>query len=682
MFALLSVPLAVALVVLVGLLFVLKLSHAVVYIPNDRVGIVERLWGGPSLTQGLIARNGEVGFQPQLLRGGFHFFFPFQYRVHRADLVTIPQGQIGYVFARDGAQLAPGQTLGHSIPSFEDVAGFLSHGGQKGPQRSILREGTYAIHLSQFAVITAAGVQALFLSQEEQATIEKMGQVIGQRNGFTPVVIGAGAGLEGKNGAQADVLGVVTIHDGPALPADEIVAPSVGQDRTNTATFHNSFQDIEAFFRAGGYRGRQHQVLIEGTFYLNRLFATVELIEKTVVPVGSVGVVVSYIGAKGEDRSGESYSHGELVDRGCRGVWSEALTPGKYAFNTYAGRVMPVPTTNFILKWSEAETSQHNFDANLSEVDLITKDAFEPRLPLSVVVHIDPRKAPLVVQRFGDINRLVDQTLDPMVSAYFKNIGQTKTLIELLQERADIQSHASEEMKTRFADYNLELQEVLIGTPKGARDATGQPTASGARIDTILNQLRDRQVAKEQIETFRLQEESAVQERTLREARAKTEIQGDVTKSLIAVEIKTNQGAADVAAAERQAQVVRINAQAEQTRLEAEGQGQASKIKAIGEAEAEATSKKVAALHGPGSHLQVLASVAPLFADAIKTGQVALVPQVSVGGGADGASNLLGLIAAQVGNMLAHTSGTGADAAKIVPTGALDAPQEARPPAA
>jgi hypothetical protein len=33
-------------------------------------------------------------------------------------------------------------------------------------------------------------------------------------------------------------------------------------------------------------------------------------------------------------------------------------------------------------------------------------------MPLSVVVHIDYRKAPLVVQRFGDIKRLVDQTLD------------------------------------------------------------------------------------------------------------------------------------------------------------------------------------------------------------------------------------------------------------------------------
>ena len=125
---------------------------------------------------------------------------------------------------------------------------------------------------------------------------------------------------------------------------------------------------------------------------------------------------------------------------GNRGVWSEPLMPGKYAFNTYAGSISMVPTTNIILKWIAGQTGDHNFDENLAEVSLITKDAFEPLLPLSVVIHIDYKKAPLVIQRFGDIKMLVNQTLDPMVSAYFKNVGQTRTLIELLQQRSEIQA--------------------------------------------------------------------------------------------------------------------------------------------------------------------------------------------------------------------------------------------------
>jgi uncharacterized membrane protein YqiK len=208
------------------------------------------------------------------------------------------------------------------------------------------------------------------------------------------------------------------------------------------------------------------------------------MIQKTIVEVGFVGVVVSYTGKLSEDLSGLDYRHGELVSTGSRGVWSDPLLPGKYAFNTYAGKVVMVPTTNIILKWIKSEVGSHNLDENLSEVSLITKDAFEPSLPLSVVIHIDYQKAPLVVQRFGDVKKLVEQTLDPMVSAYFKNIGQTRTLIELIHKRNGIQRQSSQEMKDKFLHYNLELEEVLIGTPTTAGD--------DKNMEIILNQLRSR----------------------------------------------------------------------------------------------------------------------------------------------------------------------------------------------
>lgn len=58
-----------------------------------------------------------------------------------------------------------------------------------------------------------------------------------------------------------------------------------------------------------------------------------------------------YTGDTGRDLSGEDYRHGELVAKGHRGVWDTPLMPGKYAINTYAGKVVPVPRTNVILKW-------------------------------------------------------------------------------------------------------------------------------------------------------------------------------------------------------------------------------------------------------------------------------------------------------------------------------------------
>ena len=122
-----------------------------------------------------------------------------------------------------------------------------------------------------------------------------------------------------------------------------------------------------------------------------------------------------------KDVSGDAFRHGERVARGERGVWDRPFGPGKYPFNTYAGQMILVPTTNFVLHWITGKTESHQYDDSLSSIDLVTKDAYEPMLPLSVVVHIDYMKAPSVIQRFGDVKKLITQTLDPMLSAFFRD---------------------------------------------------------------------------------------------------------------------------------------------------------------------------------------------------------------------------------------------------------------------
>lgn len=648
---------------LVGLLAVVAIfvvlvyaSRCVRYVRNDRVAIVEKLWSrNGSIAGGLIALKGEAGFQPEVLRGGYHFFFPFQYKVHVQPLVTIPQGQIGYVFARDGVPLTAAQTLASNVAAadFLDVRRFLADNGQKGPQRTILREGTYAVNLAQFVVLTSDRIYGLMLESTDANLFAEMKQVIDERGGFEAVVI--------KD--RDDTIGVVTVHDGPALATGHIIAPEVGSDPANAATFHNSFQDPERFLAAGGRRGRQLQVLTEGTYYLNRLFATVEMVAKTVIEVGYVGVVVSYTGEIGKDTSGDEYRHGELVARGQRGVWAEPLMPGKLAWNPYAGKIIMVPTTNFILRWAEGQTGQHKFDETLSEVSLITKDAFEPALPLSVVVHIDYRKAPLVIQRFGDVKKLVEQTLDPMVSAYFKNIAQKKTLIELLQERSEIQEQAGAEMREKFGAYNLEMQEVLIGTPRAS--------GTDSQIEKVLDQLRQRQVAEEKVETYRKQEEAAVGERSLREAEARAAQAASITQSELSITIQENEGKAAVKRAAQDADRTRTQAQAEADRTRLLGEGQAAQIKVlaaaeadritkVGLAEAEAIASQVQA--SGGAQYQLTRQVVERVATALEKSGVDIVPRVQINGGAStgegGQGNglvdaLMGLVLADKGQALA-----------------------------
>jgi len=100
-----------------------------------------------------------------------------------------------------------------------------------------LREGSYAINLAQFIVLTMDSRYTISLEANDEGLFEQTSGIIAQRNGFEPVVI--------KD--ADDVIGIITVHDGPALPEGEIIAPTVGQEASRTALFHNNFQDPENF---------------------------------------------------------------------------------------------------------------------------------------------------------------------------------------------------------------------------------------------------------------------------------------------------------------------------------------------------------------------------------------------------------------------------------------------------
>jgi len=604
------------LVVLAVYLLIFKIFGLRV-INSNEVAVVEKWWSTKgSLKDSIIALNGEAGYSPDLLRGGIHFKSVLMYKIHKYPLITVPQGQIAYLFSRDGSPLSPTQTLGKIVPqanNFQNVRGFLQNGGQRGPQRGIIREGTYAINLAQFIVITPNDIKMIQTTlRSERSELITMQQTLALRKAFSPVVI------MGSSDEGSDSMGIVTVHDGLPLEQGEIIAPSVGES-------HSSFQDPEKFLELGGRRGKQIQVLTDGTYYINRLFATVEYRPKTVVPIGFVGVVVSFFGKEGKDTTGADYRHGELVEVGCKGVLEKPLMPGKYAFNTDAGKVVLVPTTNIILKWNKSETGDHKYDENLTEVDIITKDAFEPALPLSVVMHIDYKQAPWVIQRFGDINMLVNQSLDPLVGAYFKDVAQTKTLIELIQERSEIRERAVTEMKAKFEKYNLQLEEVLIGTPRSP--------VSDVQIENILMQLRERQIAEEKKVTYQKQQSAAESEKSLREAQAIAEQQSFLTKSNIQIEIERNSGAALASKAEQEANQIIALARANATKVRVEGEAEASKESNVGLAKAQAIDAQVKAYGG--AEFRVIQEIATQLADAIKNAKVDVVPRTVVNMGSN-----------------------------------------------
>ena len=649
-----AVPLALV-------IWLVKKSGVVRYVPNSRAAVVERVWSDKgSLAGGVIALKGEAGLLPELLRGGLHFFRPFMYRLHRQPIPVIPNNELAYVWARSGQILPPSQALASNAiaNNFEDVRGFLEKGGQKGPQRLVLRGGVHPINLAQFAILTKAKVYALNLDPEETAMLNAAHQALLAINGYDPVVI------------VADEIGIVTTQDGP--PSSEVVQAVVGTDPNDLTTFHHAFQDPDAFIHAGGRKGTQYQVLVDGSYYINRMFATVERIKKLVIPVGHVGVVTSNFGLDADvessvtasEQNGEAgqatsrNKHGELVGEGYKGVRKNALPPGKYPFNTYAGQISIVPTTNLILLWSRGQVSEHKLDANLKEVRLITADAFEPDLPLSVVLHVDPQKAASVVQRFGDLDQLVNQTLDPLVASWFKNIAQGKTATELVHDRINIQNTAQHELGESFAKYDLELVDVVLGTP------------FGESIEPVLEQLRNSQIAKEQVKAYEQQKLSATALRSLNDEQAKAEQQATLTASSIRIQVSQNEGDAKVQSAEREATVIKTLATANAEAAKIQGAGEGDRLASIGRGEAAATEAKFKAAGGDANGLVL--SVMSQFTEAIEKGKLQIVPQTLITGGADGGdgSNALIQIWKALGMRELTTAQATSGVARPLPNGA------------
>src|SRR4051812_12724365 len=263
----------ILLLVLLGALVVLALAHrllmrllGLVIVPNNGVGIVTKKFalGGPNATLPdgkIVALAGEAGIQADTLAPGLHsWLWPWQYTVTMVPFVTVEEGQIGIVEARDGVPLSGGRVLAGRVDSdsYQNARAFLQNGGQRGPQIAIIPPGTYRINTALFTV--------------------------------TEVPV-----LEIRD----NKVGIVTTKEGRGLPTGEIAGVKVDG--------HNSFQDGESFLTAGGFKGLQEQVLLAGRYFINPQFATVETVEMTEVPIAHAGVVIAYVGEAGKDVTGEGF---------------------------------------------------------------------------------------------------------------------------------------------------------------------------------------------------------------------------------------------------------------------------------------------------------------------------------------------------------------------------------------
>ena len=586
-----------------------------------------------------IAFRGEAGYQADLLMPGRRWKPWLLFDVEKFPWVQVPAGEIGVVIAQVGAALpigAKSAVYRKSFGNFSELRSFISGGGQKGVQRPVFPPGTLApIHPVGFLIITKSKVYGSPISPELRSRTEKNRPLSPAAFGLRPEqldLVRIEPRPSAKDGMMLDMVGIVTTFEGDPLPSGDIASRLGGfadidtMEKTgatdgdvievllgNKNNLHNNYQDFQAFLDNGGRIGLQHDPLLYGAYALNPYLVSVELVWMLVVQQGQVAVIKAYVGLPTHDTSGVDFKFGTLVRPGHRGIWQEALRTGKYPLNPRCYQAEIVPTSILTLNWADAVSQAHNLDAQLKQIVAKSNEGFVFEIDLQVQIHVPDTNAPRVISMVGTMMNLVNEVLQAAVGNHFRDKLQSMPAIRFIETRQQVQEEAFRHIKEQLDQYRVETRGVYI-----------QDVVLPEELVKVLTQ---REIANQEIETYKKQRASQEERIAMENAKGTAEMQADLAKSKVGVDIKTNNASARTAEARGEAEYIR------QT-----GTAKGAEVEAIGLARARGYEAQVRAL---GSSATAVVNVVTALAD----GTSKFVPDILVTSGSNGGGALEGLAA-------------------------------------
>jgi uncharacterized membrane protein YqiK len=581
-----------------------------VEIAADELGIVEAIDGEPMPTGSIFApdraqnahnnfqdpiafikQGGVKGIQLRTLQPGKWAIHPYLFGVSIASVTVIPPGKVGVITASDGMQLDQGRLHGKAISghkNFQDAEQFIHNGGQKGPQVEILTPGTYRIHTQSVSIDDPNDVRpGVFTIRLFDATVISENQI-----------------------------GLVEALDGAPLdPRDYVATPVQG---------HDNFQDSNAFITAGGQRGPQKDILLPGTYYINPLlFKVIPENAKEVRP-GEVAVIVSNTGKdpseevrramaqkirerlereeqeqmhlaaekldkvdgenatideiKAELGSGDpadkrldSGAHeAYVVPEGYRGIQESVVGPGRYYVNTLAVSPIVIPTTNQTVEWTAGEVA-NTFDP----FEVISKDGFTMQLEVRVVFRVKPEDAPFMVAKIGDVTRLIQNVMHPLIDSIFRNQASESSAMAYLQNRHEEQERAEARVRMHLLKYHVDVVNVLI---------------CHIRLPEELMKTQTEKILAEQRQNmYDAQREAEVKRIELERTSSQADNQKSLMEATVGVDI-----------AGKRSEQRKKEAEGEAYYISETGKAEAEKMRLIGEAQGVAYKEQVNALGANG----------------------------------------------------------------------------------
>ena len=486
----------------------LVLSTSYVKIPDDRIGIVSRVYGGSQLPQGhIIATDGETGYQAETIPPGT-FKVSLLYNVYNSvttvPLVRVPNGYYGRIVARDGENLPEGQLMASAWPDKEfthylDAQYFMTHHGQRGQQLSVLKPGTYPINTALFQVMIA-------YSTDKDDFYDENGRTQ-QRSGRDTSITRVPAGF----------VGVVRSSMQDTAKDCRTITASVDKDAPVVDKVKGSTDSLTAELVPQGCKGIWASALQPNDYFLNREAYDVTLVDTRVQNLEfKGGFVRRFIDLKvGQD--------GEFAQKE-RSV--EVSVPEGAADPAVNSKV----------------------------------EGWEVPQELRVVVQISPERAPIIVAAVGGLKDVEKRIMIPSIRSQVRNVlggmitttvdGKTvlrqTRILDLIEHREDLESTILNLVAIDGRRAGADVKEIKLGEPV-------------IPPELLLARQRE-QLASQLLRAFQQEKLAQDQRITSEQAKATANQQAILVKAQIEVQTselyvteRTNRGRADRKYAEEQA---------------------------------------------------------------------------------------------------------------------------------
>ncbi len=354
--------------------------------------------------QAFIENGGQQGKQLAILANNTYSINTWVFDVEIRPVTKIPLGEIGLVIANDGKVIPPNRRLGRSVEcnNFEDAQAFINNGGECGPQLAILRDGKkYQINTELFTIITSTNAEQYGLISEQLKCYE----------------------------VKKDFIGIVTTTEG-----------KTGRLYGTRIESHSNFREPQKFIDAGGYKGLQEEVLLEGPWALNPWFVRVEQAPLVDIPVHCIAILWNNF-------------HHNPIDHESENSAITIRKTGKCAINTAIYKVYIVPINEIRVRWWYRSTRQ-----GLEYPPLVIPTPEEKKYLLNLILEFTIRDDSIdkfVKNVSGNLNESNVVSNEHLISTFVEG-----TLEEIVAEiyRCEMSPYNDEKLKTD------ETQEVVRKT--------------------------------------------------------------------------------------------------------------------------------------------------------------------------------------------------------------------------